>query len=193
MEILPGILARRVGANRAAATLQRQRRLPRSEVDNLVDLYATGINARQLAAAFGINRDTALQLLQRRGISSRATARKLTDELLATATRRYLAGEPMAKLCGISASTRPPCAGNSPRPASSFADPADPQSSQRCSSPWFSLSTSEPFSATSSRAPRRSRAKPARPPRLVPVGRRRSRHAQARRSRSARGSRASQG
>ncbi len=42
MEILPGILARRVGANRAAATLQRQRRLPRSEVDNLVDLYATG-------------------------------------------------------------------------------------------------------------------------------------------------------
>jgi len=26
--------------------------------------------------------------------------RKLTDELLAATTRRYLAGEPMAKLCG---------------------------------------------------------------------------------------------
>ena len=43
----------------ATAKLQRQRWLTRSEVDNLVDLYATGINARQLAAAFGINRDTA--------------------------------------------------------------------------------------------------------------------------------------
>jgi len=99
MEILPGILARRIRPNRAAATLQRQRRLPRSEVDDLVDLYATGINVRQLAAAFGVNRDTALRHLQRRGVPSRATARKLTDELLATATRRYLAGEPMAKLC----------------------------------------------------------------------------------------------
>lgn len=42
MEILPDILARRKRPNRAAANLQRQRRLTRSEVDNLVDLYATG-------------------------------------------------------------------------------------------------------------------------------------------------------
>ena len=98
MEILPRVLARRIHTSHATATLQRQRRMTRSQVDNLVDLYATGINARQLAAAFGINRDTALRHLQRRGVPSRATVRKLTDELLATATRRYLAGEPMTSL-----------------------------------------------------------------------------------------------
>lgn len=59
MEILPRALARRIRLNRTTAKLQRQRWLTRSEVDNLVDLYATGINARQLAATFGINRDTA--------------------------------------------------------------------------------------------------------------------------------------
>ncbi len=100
MEILPVVLARPIRPNCATATLQRQRRLTRSEVDNLVNLYATGINVRQLAAAFGINRDTALRHLQRRDVASRASVRKLTDELLAAAARRYLAGEPMAKLCG---------------------------------------------------------------------------------------------
>ena len=99
MEILPGVLARRERPNRASANLQRQRRLTRCEIDDLVDLYATGINVRQLAAVFGINRHTALRHLQRRGVPSRATVRKLTDELLATATRRYLAGEPMTPLC----------------------------------------------------------------------------------------------
>ena len=99
MEILPVVLARPIRPNCATANLQQQRRLTRSEVDNLVDLYATGINVRQLAAAFGINRDTALQHLQRRGVPSRATVRKLTDELLAVAIRRYLAGEPMTRLC----------------------------------------------------------------------------------------------
>ncbi len=99
MEILPVVLARRKRPNHATATLQRQRRLAPYEIDNLVDLYATGINVRQLAAAFGINRDTALRHLQRRGVPSRATERRLTDELHAEATRRYLAGEPMATLC----------------------------------------------------------------------------------------------
>ncbi len=99
MEILPRIRARRIRPSRTTANLQRQRRLTRSEVDNLVDLYATGINVRQLAAAFGINRDTALRHLQRRDVPSRASIRKLTDELLASATWRYLAGEPMTKLC----------------------------------------------------------------------------------------------
>jgi transposase-like protein len=100
MEILHGTLASRLRPNHATAELQRQRRLTRSEVDNLVDLYATGINVRQLAAAFGINRDTALRHLQRRDVPSRASIRKLTDDLLAAAARRYLAGEPMTKLCG---------------------------------------------------------------------------------------------
>ena len=100
MEILPRALGRRIRPNRATANLQRQRRLTRSEVDNLVDLYATGINVRQLAAAFGINRDTALRHLQRRDVPSRASVRTLTDEILAAAARRYLAGEPMASLCG---------------------------------------------------------------------------------------------
>ncbi len=62
-------------------------------------MYATGMNVRQLAAAFGINRDTALQHLQRRDVPSGATVRKLTDEQLATAARRYRAGEPLTKLC----------------------------------------------------------------------------------------------
>jgi hypothetical protein len=66
MEILPRALARRIRPNHATTDLQRRRRLTRSDVDNLVDLYATGINVRQLAAA----------------------------------TRGYLAGEPIAKLCG---------------------------------------------------------------------------------------------
>ena len=99
MEILPRALARPLRPNSAANTLQRQRRLTRSEADNLVDLYATGINVGQLAAAFEINRDTALRHLQRRRVPSRASVRKLTDEHLASVARRYLAGEPMTKLC----------------------------------------------------------------------------------------------
>ena len=82
MEILPRIRARRIRPSRTTANLQRQRRLTRSEVDNLVDLYATGINVRQLAAAFGINRDTALRHLQRRDVPSRASIRELTDDVL---------------------------------------------------------------------------------------------------------------
>ena len=112
MEILPGSLARRTRPNRSAANLLRQRRLTRAEVDDLVELYATGINVRQLAATFVINRDTALRHLQRRNVPSRASVRKLTDELLAT---------------------RPPSAGNSPRPESSFADAADPQPAETSS------------------------------------------------------------
>ncbi len=58
------------------------------------------INVRQLAAAFGISRDTALRHLRRRDVPGRASVRKLTDELPATATRRYLSREPMTSLCG---------------------------------------------------------------------------------------------
>ena len=86
-------------ATKPARAQPTRRSTTRSEVDNLVDVYATGINVRHLAAAFGINRDTALRHLQRRDVPSRAAVRMLTDERLAAATRQYLAGEPMAKVC----------------------------------------------------------------------------------------------
>jgi len=123
MQILPAILDRRTRPNRATANLQRQRRLTRSEVDNLVDLYATGINVRQLATAFGINRDTALRRLQRRGgvchrtviehlqragVHMRKPQRKLVDGRLTQAIEHYSAGLSLARvgqILGVDAKT----------------------------------------------------------------------------------------
>ncbi len=96
---LPAILARAVRRDKAAAKPQEQRRLTPAAVDDLVALYGTGLNVGQVAAAFGVNRETALLHLRRRGVPSRAKVRKLTDETLATAMRRYVAGEPMTSLC----------------------------------------------------------------------------------------------
>ena len=99
VERLPAILARPVRRDKAAAKPQWQRRLTPTAVDDLVALYGTGLNVSQVGAAFGVNRETALLHLQRRGVPSRAKVRKLTDETLATAVRRYVAGEPMTSLC----------------------------------------------------------------------------------------------
>jgi len=78
---------------------QQQRRLTQVEVDELVAQYATGLNVMQVAAAFAVNRETALLHLQRRGVPSRAKVRILNDGTLAHAVRRYAAGEGMTTLC----------------------------------------------------------------------------------------------
>ncbi len=95
---LSAILARPVGGRQAAVKTQRQRRLSPSEVDELVALYATGLSVAQVAATFGINRETALLHLQRRGAPSRAKVRILNDDTVAAAVRRYVDGEPMTAL-----------------------------------------------------------------------------------------------
>ena len=103
------VLARGVRIPVAMAALQRQRWLTSAEVDDLVERYAQGdVNVRQLAALFGINRETAMLHLRRRGVPSRATVRRLDDDLVGEAAARYVAGEAMASLCqdlGIAAST----------------------------------------------------------------------------------------
>ncbi len=93
------MLARPVRRDPVAATPQRQRRLTPKEVDDLVASYATGLNLAQIAAASGINRETALLHLQRRGVPSRAKVRILNEATLDAAVSRYVDGEAMTTLC----------------------------------------------------------------------------------------------
>lgn len=108
VERLPRILQRPMHSGGAPEKAQKQRRLTQPEVDDLVRIYATGPNARRLAATFGINRETVLLHLQHRGVLSHACTRKLNDGLLADAARRYIAGDSVRSICAkfsINAST----------------------------------------------------------------------------------------
>lgn len=69
---------------------QRQRRLNPIEVDHLVQAYVNGSTALQVAAQFGINRETVLLHLERRDIPHRAFVRKLTDADVSRAAAVYL-------------------------------------------------------------------------------------------------------
>lgn len=80
------------------ASLQVQRRLKPIEVDELVVMYEAGSSVVVVAEAFGINRETVLLHLERRGVRRRAVLRKLSDDEVRQAARRYQAGDSMSSL-----------------------------------------------------------------------------------------------
>jgi DNA-binding CsgD family transcriptional regulator len=97
--------ARRVPKRQSA---QPQRRLKPSEVDTLVALYEAGASHRQLAARFGVHRETVLEHLKRRGVPGRPNRRKLSDEQVQAAARLYESGLSLAQVgetFGVNAQT----------------------------------------------------------------------------------------
>ncbi len=94
----PRILARTRGGKGQPAALQIQRRLKPREVDELVAMYEAGSSAPVVAETFGINRETVLLHLERRGVQRRANVRKLSDDDVGIAAKRYEAGDSMASL-----------------------------------------------------------------------------------------------
>lgn len=95
---LERMLVRRLGGKSEPVARQVQRRLKPSEVDELVVMYEAGSSARVVAESLGINRETVLLHLERRGVRRRVNLRKLSDEDVRAAARRYMAGEPMDNL-----------------------------------------------------------------------------------------------
>ncbi|MGL5827117.1 MAG: helix-turn-helix domain-containing protein [Nocardioides sp.] len=55
----------------------RRRRLKRSEQDELIRLYTSGMGTRDVAAKLGIGKTTVLDVLARRGIDRRAVGTHL--------------------------------------------------------------------------------------------------------------------
>lgn len=95
---LSGVLARPQLGSSEPVSSQRQRRLKPTEVDALVVMYEAGSSVAAVAASCGINRETVLLHLQRRGVRRRADVRKLDDEDVRELARQYEAGDSMSSL-----------------------------------------------------------------------------------------------
>lgn len=80
---------------------------PIGEVDQLVAQYEGGSTVDTLAQEFAIHRTTLMAHLHRRG-GTRPTPRKLTQQMVTEAERRYTGGETLAEIAaalGVSSST----------------------------------------------------------------------------------------
>jgi DNA-binding CsgD family transcriptional regulator len=87
---------------------QAQRRLRRSDVEQLIAAYADGNSVAQLGARFNVNRTTVLAHLQRNGGPRRQTGPKLSAEDVARAADLYRDGLSLAAIghrLGVNAST----------------------------------------------------------------------------------------
>lgn len=102
------MLARQGVGEAKLASRQSQRRLKPTQVDELVAMYASGSSVVVVAECFGINRETAMLHLDRRGVGRRVNVRKLDDETVRAAAERYRAGDRMDALCrdfGVNSTT----------------------------------------------------------------------------------------
>jgi hypothetical protein len=95
---LQRILVRQCVGKDKPVSRQRQRRLKPVEVDELVVMYEAGSSVNIVAETYGINRETALLHLERRGVRRRANARKLSDDDVRIAATCYAAGDRMDSL-----------------------------------------------------------------------------------------------
>lgn len=75
-----------------------QRRLSSAEVDELVTQHASGVTINELARNFNIHRTTVMNHLDDRNVTRRQLVRKMTDEEVATAARRYGEGLSLAAI-----------------------------------------------------------------------------------------------
>jgi hypothetical protein len=98
MLAMPRMLARRHADQGDPVGLQVQRRLKPTDVDALVTMYESGSSVPVVAEAFGLNRETVMLHLERRGVRRRANLRKLTDEDVRIAAGLYGEGASMLSL-----------------------------------------------------------------------------------------------
>ena len=72
------------------------RRLSPTQIDQLVSLYSQGATTDALAGKYGLHRTTVMTYLERSGVARRGHARKMTDDAVAVAARRYELGRSLA-------------------------------------------------------------------------------------------------
>jgi hypothetical protein len=77
-------------------TRQVQRRLNIDEVDDLVRRYRAGAKVGELAANFGVHRDTVSEILDRQGVARRQKG--LAPELLSELIALYRSGSSLATI-----------------------------------------------------------------------------------------------
>jgi hypothetical protein len=77
---------------------QRQVRLTRQQLDELVERYQAGACVRELVSYFGVHRVTVVGHLKQRGVERRGHVRKLTDAQVQQAVQSYQAGESLARI-----------------------------------------------------------------------------------------------
>lgn len=92
------MLARQHPEQGDPVVLQVQRRLKPTDVDALVAMYESGSSVPVVAETLGINRETVMIHLERRGVRRRANLRKLSDEDVHVAAGLYGAGASMLSL-----------------------------------------------------------------------------------------------
>lgn len=73
-----------------------QRRLSAADIDDLCHLYRDGRSIDSLARQYEVNRTTIITHLDRAGIERRRVARKMSDDSVAKAAKRYREGAPLA-------------------------------------------------------------------------------------------------
>lgn len=73
-----------------------QRRLSAADIGDLCHLYSAGRSIDSLARQYGVNRTTIITHLDRSGIERRRVARKMPDDAVARAAKRYSEGAPLA-------------------------------------------------------------------------------------------------
>jgi AraC-like DNA-binding protein len=74
-----------------------QRRLTDSDIDALVAAYQAGSTIDTLARVFGVHRTAVMTHLERREVPRR-TPRKLRDQVVADAARRYTSGATLGEI-----------------------------------------------------------------------------------------------
>ena len=73
-----------------------QRRLPRAEIEQLIDLYRDGDSIDTLAHRYKVHRTTVMHHLAQAGIARRRTVRKMTDQSVSVDAAQYEAGASLA-------------------------------------------------------------------------------------------------
>jgi hypothetical protein len=73
-----------------------QRRLPAADIGDLCHLYREGRSIDSLARQDAVNRTTIITHLDRAGIERRRVARKMSDDSVDKAAKRYSEGAPLA-------------------------------------------------------------------------------------------------
>jgi transposase len=81
------------GPTTSRSARQKQRRLEEQEILRLVAGYLSGQSVPQLVESWGVHRTTVLAHLERRGVPRRRNTRKLTDDQVSEAARRYRQGD----------------------------------------------------------------------------------------------------
>ena len=75
-----------------------QRRLSADKIDELARLYREGATIDALARRYAVHRTTVIHHLDQRGVPRRRVVRKMTDSMVAAASKRYATGVSLVDL-----------------------------------------------------------------------------------------------